>query len=221
MRRASSASAGGTLLGSYVEREVLGSPAPERAEWLEMLSVLDTITAARPPNACSARRRGRRDLLVAVRRAARSWSPVRTARTDSTAWSARQLLNRLRRTDPTTAPRRPGRPPATSPRKPFDTVAMVRACQELGQVEGAVELVRRTVGEAMRTGRWAAGLVTLELLPVSVRRAHPDLSLVEARALLNLGRSREATEAAEVGPAFTAAEPTTSRSRSRRSSNWP
>jgi len=79
----------------------------------------------------------------------------------------------------------------------FDTGVLVRACQELGQLEGAVELVRRVSNEAMAAGRWSDGLVTLELLPMSVRRAHPDLCLAESRALLQTGRPKEATLAAE------------------------
>ena len=34
---------GGSLLGSYVEREVLGRLSPTEQGWLEMLSVFDTI----------------------------------------------------------------------------------------------------------------------------------------------------------------------------------
>src|SRR5207253_1053899 len=45
--------------------------------------------------------------------------------------------------------------------------------------------------------RWAAVLVTLELLPENVRRAHADLSLFEARALLNTGHPERAHQAAE------------------------
>src|SRR5205085_1491341 len=79
----------------------------------------------------------------------------------------------------------------------FDTVALVRACQELGQLDGAVELIRRTAFEALETGRSAGALVTLELLPAGVRRSYPDLSLAEARSLQNVGRLREASDAAE------------------------
>jgi tetratricopeptide (TPR) repeat protein len=78
-----------------------------------------------------------------------------------------------------------------------DPVGVVRACQELGQIDGAVQLVRRAAAEAVQTGRWPAVLVTLELLPEVVRRAHPDLSLIEARALLNTGHPDRAHEAAD------------------------
>src|SRR5262249_44138285 len=71
--------------------------------------------------------------------------------------------------------------------------------QELGQIAGAVELVRRAASEQVQEGRWSAVVVTLELLPEYVRRANPDLSLIEARALVLTGhpdRAREAAEAA-------------------------
>src|SRR5207302_1281047 len=51
--------------------------------------------------------------------------------------------------------------------------------------------------DAVQTGRWPAVLVTLELLPEETRRAHPDLSLVEARALSITGHPQEALAAAE------------------------
>src|SRR5947209_2250076 len=63
--------------------------------------------------------------------------------------------------------------------------------------DGAVWRVRRGAAAPVRTGRWPAVLVTLELLPNAVRRAHPDLSLFEARALLNTGHPERAHEAAE------------------------
>src|SRR5207237_6201971 len=67
----------------------------------------------------------------------------------------------------------------------------------LGQIDGAVELVRRAASEAVQTGRWPAVLVTLELLPESIRRGHADLSLIEARALFNTGHPERGHEAAE------------------------
>src|SRR5205814_7795898 len=78
-----------------------------------------------------------------------------------------------------------------------DPAGVVRACQELGQIDGAVELVRRAATESVQTGRWQAVLVTLELLPEAVRRAHPDLSLIEARSLWLTGHPERAREAAE------------------------
>lgn len=186
--------AGGTLLGSYVEREVLGRLSPAEQQWLETLSVLDAITPGAaerllgpgpwPPRMLALS--GRCPFLVPGQDGSyRLHGLVREA-----------LLNRLRRTDPerTAQAWTIARQLAE---ESFDTVALVRACQELGQLEGAVELVRRTAFEALEAGRSAAALVTLELLPVTVRRAFPDLSLAEARALQTTGRNREASDAAE------------------------
>ena len=51
--------------------------------------------------------------------------------------------------------------------------------------------------ETVQAGRWSAVLFTLELLPEALRRAHPDLSLIEARALLLTGHPQQAYQAAE------------------------
>jgi DNA-binding SARP family transcriptional activator/tetratricopeptide (TPR) repeat protein len=106
------------------------------------------------------------------------------------------VLNRLRRS-PDDRPQHAWRVARELAEEAADPVALVRACQELGEIDGAVEVVRRTAAEGARTGRWSAVLVTLELLPAEVRRAQPDLSLLEARALLNTGRSPEARASAE------------------------
>jgi LuxR family maltose regulon positive regulatory protein len=186
--------AGGTLLGTYVGREVLGRLRPIERQWLETLSVLDTITPAAaerllgpgpwPPQ------------LVALAGRCPFLMPGQDGSYRIHGLVREALLNRLRRTAPKRATHA-----WTVARKlaeeSFDAVGLVRACQELGQLEGAVEFVRRASNEAMGTGRWSAGLVTLELLPVGTRRAHPDLCLAEARALLQLGRTSDATEAAE------------------------
>src|SRR5439155_24824843 len=79
----------------------------------------------------------------------------------------------------------------------FDIFGVVRAATELGQLDGAVELVRRAALEVLQSGRWPAVLVTLELLPEVVRRVDPELSLIEAHALLNTGRPEQAYRAAE------------------------
>jgi len=186
--------AGGTLLGTYVEREVLGRLRPVERKWLELLSVLDAISPAAaerllgpgpwPPQ------------LVALSSRCPFLVPGQDGSYRLHGLVREALLNRLRRTDPEGASMA-WTVARQLAEESFDTVGLVRACQELGQLEGAVELVRRTTNEAMETGRWSAGLVTLELLPMNVRRAHPDLCLAEARALLNLSRAREATEAAE------------------------
>jgi LuxR family transcriptional regulator, maltose regulon positive regulatory protein len=186
--------AGGTLLGSYVEREVLGRLRPAEQQWLETISVVDTITPSATerllgPGPWVPRLlalSGRCPFLIPGQDGSyRLHGLVREA-----------LLNRLRRTEPELATRA-WTVARQLAEEAYDTVAVVRACQELGQVEGAVEWVRRSAAEVMQTGRWSAGLGHLELLPVGVRRSYPDLSLAEARAKLNLGRYEEAAKAAE------------------------
>jgi ATP/maltotriose-dependent transcriptional regulator MalT/DNA-binding SARP family transcriptional activator len=185
---------GGSLLGTYVEREVLARLDPTEQGWLEMLSVFDTIT----PNAAE-RVLGpgpwQYRLLELTARC-----PFLVAGQDGSyrlhALVRETVLNRLRRSPDDRATR------AWSAARELaeaasDPVAVVRACQELGQINGAIELVRRSVTEAVQTGRWSAVLVTLELLPAAVRRAHPDLSLIEARALSTAGHPQQAQEAAE------------------------
>jgi len=186
--------AGGTLLGSYVEREVLGRLRPAEQQWLETLSVLDTITPAAAERLLGSGPWPHR--LVALSGRCAFLVPGQDGSYRLHGLVREALLNRLRRTDPERASQA-----WTAARmlaeEAFDTVALVRACQELGQLDGAVELIRRTVFEALETGRSAAALVTLELLPVAVRRSYPDLSLSEARSLQTVGRVREAMEAAE------------------------
>jgi LuxR family maltose regulon positive regulatory protein len=185
---------GGTLLGSYVEREVLARLSAIEQGWLEMLSVFDTITVQacermlRPANWSS------RLLALSER------CPFLVAGQDGSyrlhALVRETVLNRLRRS--------PDERPTTAwtiarqvAEEAADPVGVVRACQELGQIDGAVELVTRAAAEAVQTGRWPAVLVTLELLPESVRRANPELSLIEARALWNGGHPERAERAAE------------------------
>ena len=185
---------GGSLLGAYVEREVLARLSPTEQGWLEMLSVFDSISpqaAERllgPGNWASW-------LLALAERCA-----FLIGRQDGTyrlhGLVRETVLNRLRRS-PDDRSTRAWSVARQLAEEAADPVGVVRACQELGQLDGAVELVRRAASEAVRTGRWPAVLVTLELLPNAVRRAHPDLSLFEARALLNTGHPERAHEAAE------------------------
>jgi ATP/maltotriose-dependent transcriptional regulator MalT/DNA-binding SARP family transcriptional activator len=185
---------GGTLLGSYVEREVLGRLSPTEQDWLEMLSVFDTIspnTAERVLGPGPWRSR----LLALSERC-----PFLIAGQDGSyrlhGLVHETVLNRLRRSpdDRATLAWTAARELAE---EAFDTVGVVRACQELGQINGAVELVRRSAAEAVQAGRWPTVLVTLELLPEATRRAHPDLSLIEARALVLTGHPQQAYQAAE------------------------
>ena len=185
---------GGSLLGAYVEREVLARLPPTEQAWLEMLSVFDTIT---PPAAERMLGPGNwpSRLISLTERC-----PFLVAGQDGTyrlhGLVRETVLNRLRRSsdDRSTRAWSVARELAE---EASDAVGVVRACQELGQLDGAVELVRRAASEAVQTGRWPAVLVTLELLPEVVRRAHPDLCLIEARALLNTGHPERAHEAAE------------------------
>jgi LuxR family transcriptional regulator, maltose regulon positive regulatory protein len=185
---------GGSLLGVYVEREVLARLKPVEQGWLEMLSVLDVITPSMAerilgPGSWPAR------LLSLTERC-----PFLVAREDGSyrlhALIRETLLNRLRRSDD-------GRATYAwsavrdAALEAFDTVSVVRACEELGQIEGAIEIVRRTAAEALQTGRWSVLLDTAALLPESVRRSDPELSLMEARALENTARHGEAKLAAE------------------------
>src|SRR5579864_7663299 len=185
---------GGTLLGSYVEREVLNRLAETEQIWLEMLSVFDTIT---PQNAERMLGQGNWSarLLALTERC-----PFLVAGQDGTyrlhGLVRETVLNRLRRRpdDRSTQAWSIAREIAQAA---GDAVAMVRACQELGQIDGAVEIVQRVASQDVLTGRWSLVLVTLQLLPETVRRAHPDLSLIEARAFINTGHPDKAQAAAE------------------------
>ncbi len=186
--------AGGTLLGGYVEREVLGRLQPTEQEWLETLSVLETITPSAAARLLGAGPWAPRLLALSAR------CPFLVPGQDGSyrlhGLVREALLNRLRRSDPDRASHAWGVVSELA-EEARDTGAMVRACQELGQLDRAVELIRRTAFEALETGRSAAALVTLEMLPVTVRRSYPDLSLAEARTLQNVGRIGEGIAAAE------------------------
>ncbi|HEV7665362.1 MAG TPA: hypothetical protein VGQ62_17655, partial [Chloroflexota bacterium] len=190
---------GGSLLGGYVEREVLDRLTPVEQSWLEMLSVFDTITVRAAERVLGPGPWQSRLLGLTER------CPFLVAGQDGTyrlhALVRETVLNRLRRSpdDRATIAWTVARELAE---EISDAVAVVRACQELGQIDGAIELVRRAAFEAVQAGRWPAVLVTLELLPVGLRRANPDLSLIEARALLNAGHPKQAHEAAEAALQF-------------------
>ncbi|MBV9172840.1 MAG: AAA family ATPase, partial [Chloroflexi bacterium] len=185
---------GGSLLGGYVEREVLSRLEPVEQDWLEMLSVLDVITPSMAERILGQGSWPSRLLSLTER------CPFLVAGEDGTyrlhALLRETLLNRLRRSVDGRATR------AWSAVRDagldtFDTVSVVRACQELGQIEGAIQMVRHTAEEALRTGRWCVLLETAFLLPELVRRTDPELSLMESRALQNTGHPAEAKQAAE------------------------
>jgi LuxR family maltose regulon positive regulatory protein len=190
---------GGSLLGGYVEREVLDRLSPTEQGWLEMLSVFDTISVRATERVLGAGPWQSRLIGLTER------CPFLVAGSDGTyrlhALVRETVLNRLRRSpdDRATIAWTVARDLAA---EASDAVAVVRACQELGQIDGAVELVRRAAYEAVQAGRWPAVLVTLELLPETIRRGNPDLSLIEARALLNTGYPQRAHEAAEAALQF-------------------
>jgi ATP/maltotriose-dependent transcriptional regulator MalT/DNA-binding SARP family transcriptional activator len=185
---------GGALLDAYVQREVLHRLSSTEQRWLEMLSVFDAITV---PAAERVLGPGpwRPRLLALTERC-----PFLVTGQDGSfrlhALVRETVLNRLRRSpdDRASLAWSAARDLAAQSR---DTAALVRACDELGQLDGAVDLVRRAATEDVQHGRWRAVLVTLELLPERVRRAYPDLLLLEARALLNTGRPQQARDAAD------------------------
>jgi len=185
---------GGSLLGKYVEREVLNRLSPTEQGWLEMLSVLDSFTPSAVERVLGPGPWPSRLLALSER------CPFLIAGQDGSyrlhALVHETVLNRLRRS-PDDRATRAWSAARDLAEEAFDTVAVVRACQELGQVSGAVELVLRSAAEAVQAGRWPAVLFTLELLPEPVRRAHADVSLIEARALLLIGNPQQAYQAAE------------------------
>src|ERR1051326_5029634 len=190
---------GGTLLGTYVEREVLNRLPADEQHWLEMLSVFDSIT----PHAAE-RMLGEGNWSARLR-ALTERCPFLAAGQDG-AYSLHGFvrdtaLNRLSRGS-TERFRAAWTVACELAKEAGDPVAVVRASQELGQIEGAVAVVRRAALESVRIGRWNAVLVTLELLPEVVRRANPELSLLEARALLNTGHPERAHEAADAALQF-------------------
>jgi ATP/maltotriose-dependent transcriptional regulator MalT/DNA-binding SARP family transcriptional activator len=185
---------GGSLLGSYVEREVLARLSRTEQGWLEMLSVFDTITPLACERLLGIANWPSRLLALAER------CPFLVAGQDGSyrlhGLVRETALNRLRRS-PDDRPTRAWTVARQLAEEAADPVGVVRACEELGQIDGAVELVRRSASDAVQTGRWPAVLVTLELLPSAVRRANPELSLIEARALWLSGHPERAQEAAE------------------------
>jgi LuxR family transcriptional regulator, maltose regulon positive regulatory protein len=185
---------GGELLGAYVERELLVRMPPREQRWLETLAVLETIT----PTAAE-RLLGAGAWPVRLHALAQS-CPFLVAGQDGSyrlhSLVRDSLLNRLRRSGARRAARVWGVARELA-EEAFDTVGVVRACQELGQTEGVITLIRRSVDEAVLSGRWSAVLAALDLLPENVRRAHPDLSLAEAHALVSTGRVELARQAAE------------------------
>ena len=190
---------GGTLLGTYVEREILSRLTETEQYWLEMLSVFDAITPQVAERLLGPGNWPSRLLSLAER--CPFLAPGQDGAYRLHGLVRDTVLNLLRR-----------RPDDSSTQawtvawkladEAGDPVGVVHACQELGQIESAAAVVRRVALESVRTGRWNAVLVTLELLPEAMRRDNPELSLIEARALLNTGRPERANDAAEAALHF-------------------
>lgn len=186
--------AGASLLGGYVEDEILSRLSAEEQDWLESLSVFDTFT---PQIAEAVLGTGpwQSRLISLCERCpflvrGQDGSYRLHALIRDTVYYRLQRRPDGRASHVWTVARRLAE-------EASDAIGVVRACQELGQIDGAIEVVRRAAAEDVQRGRWDAVLVTLELLPEATRRGYPDLALVEARALLNTGRPDRAREAAE------------------------
>ena len=186
--------ADGSLVDTYVQREVLAPLSLHARRWLEALAVLDTITPERatrllgdgPWPARLAVLADRCPFLVADASGSyRLHTLVREA-----------LTRRLRRASPNRA-RRLWAAVRSLAEQAGDTAAAVNAYHELGDIEAAVALVTRTVDDAIRAGRWTPALGTLALLPERLRQEHPDLALAEAHALVQSGRPAQARQVAE------------------------
>jgi tetratricopeptide (TPR) repeat protein len=185
---------GGALLGGYIEREVLNRLERPEQEWLETLAVVETITPTAAERLLGPSVWAPRLGSISQRCAFMVAGDDGSYRLHTLVREA--LLNRLRRAGSERAAHAWTVARALA-EETFDTVGVVRACQELGQIQDALEVVRRTLAEKLRLGRWSDALSTLRLLPETVRRADGELSVAEADALLRTGQSKEANAAAE------------------------
>ncbi len=185
--------AGASVLGGFIETEILSRLTAEEQSWLESLSVFDTITAQTAEavlgegpwpsrlvalsERCPFFIRGQDGAyhLHALVRETVSYRLLRSPdRRAERAWTVSLRLSE----------------------QANDVAGVVRAAQELGRIEVAVDAVLREATEHIQRGRWPNVVNTLHLLPEAVRRGHPDVSLIEARALVNTGRAEDALKAA-------------------------
>lgn len=184
----------GSLLGAYVDREVLSRLGSVAQRWLETLAVLESITPSAAERLLGPGAWSHRLAALAER------CPFLLARGDGTyrlhSLIRESLLNRLRR-GPAARAARAWTLARELAEATYDTPGVVRTCQELGRLEDAVLLVRRTAEASLRAGRWSAMLAAVELLPAPARRAHPDICLLEAHALVQSSRPDAARLAAE------------------------
>jgi DNA-binding SARP family transcriptional activator len=186
---------GGTgPLETYVEREVLGRLGGAEQRWLEALAVLEVITPAASGRLLGSGNWKARLSGIAER------CPFLAVGVDGTyrlhALVRAALIQRLRRARGRRA-RRVWSIARQLAEERQDLAGAVRACQELGDLESAVALVRHVAELRMEAGRWPAVLSALSLIPEAERRSHPDLSLVEAHALVQSGLPAPARESAE------------------------
>jgi LuxR family maltose regulon positive regulatory protein len=190
---------GGSLLGGYVDREILSRLTPVEQGWLETLSVFDTITPQIAERALGAGPWQARLIELTER------CPFLTAGQNGSyhlhALVRELVLNRLRRSPDARASAAWSVARAVA-EEASDVAAVVRACQELGQIEGAIELVYRKASDEVQTGHWLSVPVTLGLLPESVRASNADLCLIEARALIINGDRENARKAADAALAI-------------------
>ncbi|MBV8714914.1 MAG: hypothetical protein JO020_34370 [Chloroflexi bacterium] len=181
-------------LEAYVEREVLRQLGRTEQRWLEVLAVLEIITPAASAQLLGPGDWKTRLTTVAQRCAFVAVGEDGTYRLHALIRAA--LLNRLHRGNGRRL-RRVWSIARALAEERHDVPGAVRACQELGDSEGAIALVRRAAEVGLRAGRWPAVLASLSLVTETERRGQPDLCLIEAHALVQSGRPEPARLAAE------------------------
>ncbi|MBV8951178.1 MAG: AAA family ATPase, partial [Actinobacteria bacterium] len=141
---------GGTLLGSYVEREVLSRLTGREQQWLEMLSVFDSISPQAAERMLGPANWPSRLLALTEH------CPFLVAGQDGTyrlhTLVRETVLSRLRRTTDDRATHA-WEVALQLAEEAGDPEHVVRACQELGIIERAVDLIRRSVDEDGKSGR--------------------------------------------------------------------
>lgn len=181
-------------LEAYVEREVLERLRRSERQWLEVLAVPDIIT-----HAAAARLVGPADWRARLTGVAQR-CPFLVVAEDGTyrlhGLIRAVLLNRLRRASGRRVKRIWSIARVLAEER-HDLAGAVRACQELGDTDAAIALVRHAAEVGVRAGRWPAVLAALSLVPETERRARPDLCLIEAHALVQSGRPEPAQQAAQ------------------------
>lgn len=191
---------GSMALAEYVERHLLAPLPPSARRWLEALAVLDHVTpagatallGAGPWHERLARLARQCPFLVATGGGADSHGTHYRLH----ALVRAPLLDRLRRRGGRSFEQAWRRARSLAEQQ-HDLPAVVRACLELEALADALAHVRRETRHAMRAGRWSEALLALGLVPPAARHVHTDLLLMEAHALVQSGRSKEARALAE------------------------